>query len=104
MAVSAHSGDGLRRLLDKIEQCLSERHGVPSSGAPVLTRARHVAAVRTAGAELGAFLAAWDEQRLPATVAATHVRAAADALGELIGTVHVDDVLDAVFRRFCVGK
>jgi tRNA U34 5-carboxymethylaminomethyl modifying GTPase MnmE/TrmE len=32
------------------------------------------------------------------------VRAAADALGELIGTVRVDDVLDAVFRRFCVGK
>jgi tRNA modification GTPase len=41
---------------------------------------------------------------LPATVAAIHVRAAADALGELIGAVQVDDVLDAVFRRFCVGK
>jgi tRNA U34 5-carboxymethylaminomethyl modifying GTPase MnmE/TrmE len=25
-------------------------------------------------------------------------------LGELIGVVQVDDVLDAVFRRFCVGK
>jgi tRNA U34 5-carboxymethylaminomethyl modifying GTPase MnmE/TrmE len=32
------------------------------------------------------------------------VRAAADALGELIGVVQVDDVLDVVFASFCVGK
>jgi tRNA U34 5-carboxymethylaminomethyl modifying GTPase MnmE/TrmE len=41
---------------------------------------------------------------LPASVSATHVRAAADALSELIGIVYVDDVLDVVFRSFCVGK
>jgi tRNA U34 5-carboxymethylaminomethyl modifying GTPase MnmE/TrmE len=32
------------------------------------------------------------------------VRQAADALGELIGVIRTDDVLEVVFRQFCVGK
>jgi tRNA modification GTPase len=104
VVVSAHSGRGLRELLACIEQRLTERHGTPAVDAPGLTRARHRAAVASAAEELRAFSMAWEQDRLPATVAAIHVRAAAEALGELIGMVHVDDVLDAVFRRFCVGK
>ncbi len=41
---------------------------------------------------------------LPAPVAAVHLRAAADALEELIGVVERNDVLDEVFRSFCIGK
>lgn len=104
VAVSAHSGAGLRELLAAVEARLSAAHGLPALDAPALTRARHHAAVAQAGAELRAFAAAWQGDTLPASVAAIHVRAAADALAELIGIVQTDDVLDAVFRRFCVGK
>jgi tRNA modification GTPase len=54
--------------------------------------------------ELTAFREAWSSGVLPAPVAAVHVRAAATALDELIGTVDVDDVLARVFSSFCVGK
>ena len=37
-------------------------------------------------------------------LAANSVRNAADALGRLVGAVYSDDLLDAVFSRFCVGK
>jgi tRNA modification GTPase len=104
VVVSAHTGAGLAELLALVEQRLSQRHGEPVVDAPGLTRARHLAAVGAAAAEMRAFGVAWRDDVLPATVAAIHVRAAADALGELIGVVQVDDVLDAVFRRFCVGK
>lgn len=104
IVVSAQTGAGLRDLLQLVERRLSERHGDPTPDAPGLTRARHQRAVAIAAAELRAFDGAWREGALPASVAAIHVRAAADALGELIGAVRVDDVLDAVFRRFCVGK
>jgi tRNA modification GTPase len=104
VVVSAHSGQGLRALIDLIEARLSERHGDLALDAPALTGARQQAAVGTADQELAAFVEAWHMEALPASVAAIHVRAAADALGELIGAVQVDDVLDAVFRRFCVGK
>jgi tRNA modification GTPase len=53
---------------------------------------------------LGAFAEAWQTEALPASVAAIHVRSAGEALEDLIGVVQTDDVLDAVFRRFCVGK
>jgi tRNA modification GTPase len=102
--VSARTGAGLAELLALVERRLSQEHGERVVDAPGLTRARHLAAVAAAAAEMRAFGAAWREDVLPATVAAIHVRAAADALGELIGVVQVDDVLDAVFRRFCVGK
>lgn len=104
VVVSAHTGAGLAELLTLVEQRLSEQHGAPVVDAPGLTRARHQAAVAVAVAEMRGFSDAWRADVLPATVAAIHVRAAADALGELIGVVQVDDVLDAVFRRFCVGK
>jgi tRNA modification GTPase len=102
--VSARTGAGLRDLLTLVEHRLSQTHGTPPLDAPGLTRARHQAAVASAAAELRTFATAWRDDVLPASVAALHVRAAADALGELIGVVQVDDVLDAVFRRFCVGK
>jgi tRNA modification GTPase len=104
VAVSAHTGTGLRTLLALIEERLVRQHGEPVLEAPGLTRARHRAAVGEAASELRAFSEAWRAKSLPASVAAIHVRAAADALGDLIGIVQVDDVLDAVFRRFCVGK
>jgi tRNA modification GTPase len=60
--------------------------------------------VTLAEGELAAFARAWRDEALPPSIAAIHVRAAADALGELIGAVHLDDVLDVLFASFCVGK
>ena len=103
--VSARSGEGLGTLLDEIDQRLAAEHGTPpNDDTPGLTRARHRAAAATALRELEAFDAALAANTLPTGIAAIHVREAADALGELIGVVRTDDVLDVVFRQFCVGK
>ena len=104
IAVSAHTGEGLANLLQKIEDRLADARGTPTLDAPVLTRARHSVAVQEAERQLTEFVVAWRDDLLPVSVAATHVRAAGDALSELIGIVSVDDVLDVVFRSFCVGK
>lgn len=105
VAVSARTGEGLGRLLDAIDAALAAEHGVPPSDDAIgLTRARHRVAAATAVRELEAFDEALTADALPMSIAAIHVRHAADALGELIGVVHTDDVLDVVFRQFCVGK
>jgi len=104
IAVSARTGEGLAGLLEAMDARLAAEHGVPPDDVPVLTRARHRAAAATAVAELEAFLDALVRGALPASIAAIHVRHAADALGELIGVLHTDDVLDVVFLQFCVGK
>jgi len=41
---------------------------------------------------------------MPPEIIAVDVMSAADALGQITGEVHTEDVLDAVFREFCIGK
>jgi tRNA modification GTPase len=105
VAVSAHTGEGLGALLEAIDVRLAADHGAPVlEDAAGLTRARHRAAAAAAVTELEAFREALERNSPPTSIAAIHVRQAADALGELIGSVHTEDVLDVVFRQFCVGK
>jgi tRNA modification GTPase len=70
----------------------------------VVTRARHVSALVLARNEVEQFRAAWERAELPGPVAATHLRAAVHALDELLGGIDVDEVLERVFRTFCIGK
>jgi tRNA modification GTPase len=35
---------------------------------------------------------------------AIELRLAIDALGEIVGAVYTDDLLDRIFSRFCIGK
>ncbi|HMG69869.1 MAG TPA: tRNA uridine-5-carboxymethylaminomethyl(34) synthesis GTPase MnmE [Gemmatimonadaceae bacterium] len=102
--VSAETGAGLQELLGAIDDTLDTSHGEIAPDLPILTRARHRKAISTARSELEQFTHAWREEKLPATVAAVHLRTAVCALEELIGTVEVEDVLDRVFSSFCVGK
>jgi tRNA modification GTPase len=37
-------------------------------------------------------------------IAATHLRAALEAMGRIIGRTYSEELLAAVFSRFCVGK
>ncbi|HWN57541.1 MAG TPA: tRNA uridine-5-carboxymethylaminomethyl(34) synthesis GTPase MnmE, partial [Methylomirabilota bacterium] len=41
---------------------------------------------------------------LPPEIVAVDISAAADALGSITGEVTSEDVLDAIFRDFCIGK
>ncbi len=102
--VSAETGDGLTVLLSRIEAVLAASLGTVTGDTPIVTRARHLAMLRTAEREIQLFAEAWKEGSLPAPVIAVHLRAAVAALEELVGVVDTDDVLDRVFRSFCVGK
>jgi tRNA modification GTPase len=106
LRVSAERGDGLGDLVAAIEATLSARRGamVADGETPLVTRARHRRALDEAREELGAFAHAWDEDQLPAPVAAVHLRSAVHALESLVGTMDVEDVLGRLFSTFCVGK
>lgn len=104
LRVSAETGAGLAALVSAILDALATSHGAVPTDAPVLTRTRHRRALAEACEELRGFRLAWSEARLPAPVAAVHLRAAAVALETVIGAVGVEDVLERVFSTFCVGK
>ncbi|MDH5233980.1 MAG: tRNA uridine-5-carboxymethylaminomethyl(34) synthesis GTPase MnmE [Gemmatimonadota bacterium] len=104
VGVSAHGGHGLEALRAAITRAMGSLAPDPDEELPLVTRARHAAALRTARAEVHEFAAAWRDAALPAPVAATHLRAAVHALDELLGGIDVEEVLERVFRGFCVGK
>ncbi len=97
IAVSALTGEGL----DVLRARLAERAVAltQSGGPPPLTQARHRVALQTAGRWLGeADDAAAPELRGEA------MRLALRALGSITGQVGVEEILDAIFRQFCIGK
>lgn len=104
IAVSAHEGAGLDALRAAVREAVATTHPAAPEDEPIVTRARHAAALAAARAEVAAFLVAWEADALPAPVVGTHLRAAITALEDLTGAIDVEDVLTRVFRTFCVGK
>jgi tRNA modification GTPase len=101
--VSVVTGVGLAALRQRLAEVAFGQLLALGDVEPVVTRARHRAALERALAELDAFAAA-RTAGVDAAAAATHLRAAVAALDDLIGVVTPDDVLDRVFATFCVGK
>lgn len=101
--VSVESGAGLDQIRDILPRLVYSAVIAAGTEVPVLTRKRQAMALGSARDEVAAFELGLREG-LPAEVAATHLRAAESALEELVGLVSADDVLDVVFREFCIGK
>jgi tRNA modification GTPase len=40
----------------------------------------------------------------PLELVTLELRGAVDQLGEMVGAVYTDDLLDRIFSRFCIGK
>lgn len=98
--VSAARGDGIDALLAALAAWAAERGG--RGEHPALVRARHRDAVEAVAARLDAVLAQWDG--LPDELLAEELRTAALGLGRVTGRIGVEDLLDVVFREFCIGK
>jgi tRNA modification GTPase len=100
--VSARTGEGVEALVAAVAREVGPGEGAILGQAP-LTRARHRLAVEKA---LSALARAGESARagMPLEFPAEDVREAAAALAELLGEVAPEEVLDAVFGQFCVGK
>jgi tRNA modification GTPase len=97
LAISALTGEGMDRLRDAL--AAHARALTQAEGPPPLTRARHRAALLEAVARLQSAIGA----PLP-ELRSEDVRLALRAIGRITGTVGVEDILDSVFRQFCIGK
>jgi tRNA modification GTPase len=102
-SVSIVTGEGLAELRRRLAEVAFGRLLALGDVEPVVTRARHRAALERAVLELDGFWGA-RESGVDAAAAATHLRAAVLALDDLIGAVTPEDILDRVFAAFCVGK
>jgi tRNA modification GTPase len=96
--VSAHRGDGMEVLIGLLAH---EAEGL--GGEPALvTHARQRHALAEAADRIAAAMSVAAPGR--EEISAEELRLAARALGRVTGRVDVEDVLDQVFRNFCIGK
>lgn len=101
LQLSALRDEGTEELRNSLRRMVEEMGGGGDQTA--ISRERHRRALAHALAALAAaregIIAA-----LPAEIVTVDLAAAADALGEISGEVSSEDVLDAIFREFCIGK
>lgn len=98
--LSARTGAGLDGVLAELSRRVSTLAGRGDDPGP--TRARHRHALVEALAALRRALDGWG--RVGPEVSAEDLRLAARAIGRITGRVDVEDLLDVIFRDFCIGK
>ena len=101
--VSALSGEGFEALRRELLAAIEALGGEHQGDAVAISRERHREALTQA---LAALAAAEQSARglMPPEIVAVDVSIATDALASISGQVTNEDVLDAIFREFCIGK
>jgi tRNA modification GTPase len=97
MPVSAKTGAGIETLIETLTTVAAARMSLGAT--PALTRERHRQALIRVKAALQRGVLA----RLP-ELKGEDLRHAVQALGEITGRVDIEDILDVIFREFCIGK
>jgi tRNA modification GTPase len=100
-SLSAEHGQGI----DALEAALADhaRSFFASAESSIVTRARHRRALEETVVALDRALAEGRGEGREELIA-EELRAAATMLGRLTGRVDVEDILDVIFRDFCIGK
>jgi tRNA modification GTPase len=97
LAISAKTGFGMTELLARLQSEVARRMDL--SGSPALTRQRHRKSLDNCRNYLEVALRATAPELM-----VEELRQAAQALGQITGRVGVEDLLDKIFRDFCIGK
>lgn len=99
--VSAKTGEGLEALKAAIYESCVGQDREPSEGV-IITNLRHKLALQGVADALHSTIKVLDRE--PLEIVSFELRTALDRLGEITGAVTNDDILDAIFREFCIGK
>lgn len=98
LALSAHSGEGIPLLIERLERHIEQRFG--GSEPSLVSHLRDKDALGSAIGHVRSALARLDQPEL----CAEELRRAADTLAGLIGLMDSEVVLDRLFAGFCIGK
>jgi len=101
--VSALTGQGLNQLKQAMKRAILGDSKDPLSSSFAAPNARHRRALIRArhGFQEAALRI---EEGAPAEIAAFELTTGLEALGEITGVTHTEEVLDSIFSQFCLGK
>jgi tRNA modification GTPase len=99
---SVVTGEGIDELAARLRERTLDVGEVGARAVAASTSARCGGSLREAERALGAAIELTESSG--EELIAAEIRAALDALGEVVGAVCADDILDRVFSQFCIGK
>lgn len=100
--LSCLTGTGIEQLRDAIRDVIATA-GPLAADHPIAINARHKAAFERAAERLLAAKTALERSEAPEFIA-LEIREALQAIGDVIGQVDVERILDFIFSTFCIGK
>ena len=100
--ISAAKGDGIEELKESIFQSSVKNWGEQREGV-IVTNLRHKIAIQAAYDSLKNGIKAIETDK-PLEIIAIELRDSLDRLGEIVGAVTTDDILNRIFSDFCIGK
>ncbi|CAO3613134.1 unnamed protein product [Cunninghamella echinulata] len=100
-AISCKTGQDLDVFLKDMVQVLKSKFDKTMANPILITQARHRQHLENCLENLDAFL---DMPIEDIVLGAEELRQAANSLGRVTGKIDVEDVLDALFGQFCIGK
>ncbi|KAL4261913.1 TRAFAC class TrmE-Era-EngA-EngB-Septin-like GTPase superfamily protein [Pleurotus pulmonarius] len=107
-AVSLQNGKGTEEFMESFAKSLKQSYDISADGSvlndsymPLITHTRQRVHLESAARFIEAFLSTPPED---VVLGAEELRYAAQAVGRISGLIDVEDVLDVVFKDFCIGK
>jgi tRNA modification GTPase len=99
LEISASRGDGIQHLVARLVAFAQDYFGSSETG--MIGRERQRKLLQQTATALQRSISAVGEGE---ELAAEDLRTAVHSLGKLLGRVDVEDILDVIFRDFCIGK
>lgn len=100
--ISALKSEGIADLKSEIRNLIIEDPSA-TEGATI-TRIRHKTSLEKALQGLSAFISGLKQSNTPPEILALDLREALDGLDQILGVTTADDILNVIFKDFCIGK
>lgn len=105
LAISCTNSINVTKAVEEITNCLKQLCGEPTSESPTLSQSRHRHYLKECSNHIEAFLESFDpSNEQDFAILVQNLRNAVRSIGKISGEVLVDDVLDVIFKDFCIGK
>nr|CAG8559990.1 1073_t:CDS:2 [Entrophospora candida] len=97
--LSCETGEGFKEFLDEFVNLLKTKYDSSTSQVALITQTRHRENLKDC---LNFLKNSLDQCDI--VLAAEELRYATNALGKITGHVDIEEILDVIFKQFCIGK
>lgn len=105
LVMSCTKSINVQKVVEEITSNLKQLCGDPSSESPVISHARHRHFLAECLTNIQRFLENYEPTReQDLAILVQNLRYAVRSIGRITGEICTEDVLDVIFRDFCIGK